>query len=130
MSEYLNNAYFWQKIDTLVLSGELDITRKKGERHPDFRNMIYPTDYGHLTDTKSTSGQGVSVYVGSGSKFSISALIVAADILQKDLDVKILLGCNEDETEEVLRFLNQTDFQKTVLIKRGNEIPSWGITDN
>lgn len=130
MSDYLNNAYFWQKIDTLVLSGEFDMSRKKGEKHPDFHNMVYPTNYGHLSDTKSTSGLGVSVYVGSGSKFTVSGLVVAADILQKDLDVKILLGCNDEEVEDVLHFLNQTDFQKTVFIKRGTEIPSWGVSDN
>ena len=56
--------------------------------------------------------------------------MVAADILQKTLDVKILLGCTEAETEEVLHFLNQTDFQKTVLIRRGSTIPAWGLTDN
>jgi len=130
MSDYLNNAYFWQKIDTLYLSGNLVMTRKKGERHPEFSNLVYPTDYGRLEDTNAVNGKGVSVYVGSGSKTKISGLIIAADILVKELDVKILAGCTDDEIEQILRFLNQTDYQKTVLIKRGNEIPSWGITES
>ena len=33
------------------------------------------------------------------------------------------------EEDLILRFLNQTDFQKTILIRRGNEIPEWGLTD-
>ena len=45
-------------------------------------------------------------------------------------EAAILLGCTDKETEEVLHFLNQTDFQKTVLIRRGSTIPSWGLTDN
>jgi inorganic pyrophosphatase len=60
----------------------------------------------------------------------ITALVVAADILAKELDVKVLVGCTDEEVDDVLRFLNQTDYQKTVLIRRGRDIPSWGITDN
>ncbi len=128
MTEYENNAYFWQKIDTLFLSSSLNITRKKGERHPRFKNLIYPVDYGRLDDSAEAAPE-VSVYVGTCSPKSVTALVVAADILQRTLDVKILAGCNEKETEEVLRFLNQTDYQKTVLIRRGNEIPAWGLTE-
>ncbi len=129
MADYENNAYFWLKVDTLFLSSTLTINRHKGETHPNFKNLVYPVEYGHLTDTASDNGEGVSVYVGSLPQ-SITALVVAADILQKTLDVKILLGCTEAETEEVLHFLNQTDFQKTVLIRRGSTIPAWGLTDN
>ena len=129
MAEYENNAYFWLKVDTLFLSSSLTITRHKGETHPNFKNLVYPVEYGHLTDTTSDGTEGVSVYVGSLPQ-SITALVVAADILQKTLDVKILLGCTDKETEEVLHFLNQTDFQKTVLIRRGSVIPAWGLTDN
>ena len=35
----------------------------------------------------------------------------------------------EEELEEVLHFLNCTDYQKTVLIRRGKQIPSWGETE-
>ena len=129
MSNYENNAYLWQKVDTLYLSSGFTLTRKKGDVHPVFKNLIYPTDYGHAKDTQSVSGEGVSVYAGSLNRYSITALVVAADILSKELDVKILVGCTEEEVDDVLRFLNQTDYQKTVLIRRGMEIPSWGVTD-
>ncbi len=126
MAEYENNAYFWQKVDTLFLSSDLKPSRKKGETHPQFKNLVYPVDYGRLVDVTPE----VSVYLGSGSRTLITGLVVAADILQKTLDVKILAGCTEEETEAVLRFLNQTDYQKTVLIRRGPQIPGWGLTDN
>ncbi|MCH4266717.1 MAG: Inorganic pyrophosphatase [Solobacterium sp.] len=130
MKEYENNAYFWQKVDTLFLSSNLNIIHKKGETHPRFKNMIYPVNYGKLEDTAETGNTGISIYLGSGSHSVVTALIIAADILEKSLDVKILVGCTDEETEDVLRFLNQTDYQKTVLVRRGSEIPSWGITDN
>lgn len=114
----------------MFLSSEINLNRKKGDVHPVFKNLIYPTDYGHVTDTKSVTSEGVSVYAGSGDRNKITALVVAADILAKELDVKMLIGCTEQEVDDVLRFLNQTDLQKTVLIRRGNDIPTWSFSDN
>ncbi len=130
MSEYENNAYFWQKVDTLFLSGNCRVLKKKGEVHATFSNLIYPLDYGKLDDLVGVNGNSIPVYFGSGNRNKVTGLVVAADILTKELDVKVLAGCNEDEIEDLLRYLNQTDFQKTVLIRRGQEIPSWGLTDN
>ena len=59
----------------------------------------------------------------------MDCLVIAADILKKDLEVKLLYGCTEEEERQILHFLNQTDFQKGVLIRRGDEIPSWAITE-
>lgn len=129
MAEYENNAFFWQKLDTLYRSGTVDIVYKQGDRHPQFENLIFPIDCGLLRDTNNLP-DGVSVYIGSEKHGRISAAIVAVDILQKSLDVKLLAGCNEEEILAVLRFLNQTDFQKTVLIRRGNKVPSWGYSES
>ena len=102
MIEFENNAYFWQKLDTLYLSSGYQITRKKGEVHPRFQNLIYPVDYGYINDTKSFGKDGVSVYAGSGNRYEISALVVAADILIKELDVKVLVGCTDEEVDQLL----------------------------
>ncbi|MBR3356378.1 MAG: Inorganic pyrophosphatase [Solobacterium sp.] len=130
MSDYSNNAFFWQKLDTLFLSSGVKVTRKKGDIHPVFPNLIYPTDYGQMKDTNASFGHGVSVYCGSQNRNQITGLVVAVDILAKELDVKVLAGCSEEEVDNVLRFLNQTDYQKTVMIRRGKEIPAWGYTEN
>lgn len=127
MSEFENNAYFWQKIDTLYLSSGYTLSKKKGETHDTFKNMIYPTNYGKV---QANSEQGISIYVGTGDKNKVTALVIAADILEKELDVKILAGCSPEEEDAILRFLNQTDYQKTVLIHRGSELPSWAVSDN
>lgn len=130
MENYENNAFFWQKVDSLYLSGTRKIIKKKGEVHDTFKNLVYPLDYARIEDMKSVSGHGVAVYLGSENRNKVSALVIAADILEKELDVKVLAGCTEEEIEEVLRYLNQTEFQKTVLIKRGIEIPDWSQADN
>lgn len=129
MNEIENNAYFWQKLDTLYFSGTVKMVHQKGEHHKQFYNLIYPVDYGYLTDVNKDP-DGVSVYLGSGNRSKVSAVIAAADILQKSLELKLLAGCTDEEEAEVLRFLNQTDYQKTILVHRGNEIPAWGISDN
>lgn len=128
MDKYLNNALFWQKLDTIYLSSELIIDKPKGFVHPLYANLIYPVDYGYLSDTIAVN-EGISTYRGS-AKTGLQHVIISADILKKDLEVKLLVDCSEEEVKEILLFLNQTDLQKSVLISRSNIIPSWGETDN
>lgn len=130
MTNYENNAFFWQKIDTLVFSSKFVLSRKKGEQHPEYKNLIYPVDYGHYIDLAADSNEGgIAVFKGSERSSMVKTAVIVADILQKKLDVKLLIGCSQEEENLILRFLNQTDFQKTVLVRRGNEIPEWGLTD-
>lgn len=130
MKLYENKAFFWQKMDTLFLSSELSVTRVKGDRHPLYNNLIYPVDYCHLRNTSGNSETGkICVYKGSASSNRVDAIIVAVDILKKDMDAKLLNGCTPAEEEAVLRFLNQTDFQKTILVRRGSDIPNWAVTE-
>ena len=60
---------------------------------------------------------------------TVDSIAVCADIINKRFEVKAMVGLSEEELEEVLHFLNCTDYQKTVLIKRGKQIPSWGETE-
>ena len=55
---------------------------------------------------------------------------MAVDILGREMDVKVLVGCSLEEEEAVLRYLNQTDYQKTILVRKGEELPSWAQTDD
>ena len=128
MKSFENNAFFWQKLDTLFLANKLVIIKEKGERHAQYQNLIYPVKYGRLSGTNGGNDNEVSVYRGSLASDRVTAAIVAVDILKKDLDIKLLSGCSEDEEVEVLKFLNQTDFQKTIIVRRGSELPSWAIT--
>ena len=125
--EFENNAYFWQKVDTLFLSSDLTINNPKGSTHAVYNNLIYPVDYGTLGD--DNSNERISVYVGSLNTSRVDAMVVCADILKKDIEVKLLAGCTEDETLCILEFLNQTDFQKSVILRRGKSTPSWAVKE-
>lgn len=127
--ELENNVFFWQKLDTFVFSSEIRIDRPKGSTHPSYPNLIYPVDYGCFSDTNVKDAE-IHVYRGSIKTSIVNAIAVSVDILKRDIDVKVLLGCTEEEELEILRFLNQTDYQKCILVHRGQAIPSWAQSDN
>ena len=49
--------------------------------------------------------------------------------MEKDVEVKFLVGCSAEEEENILRFVNQTDYQKALLIRRSNDVPNWALSD-
>lgn len=127
MKQFENNAYFWQKVDTLLLSSSINVKCKKGTSHIKYPTMNYPLDFGYIGEDKNSDGS-ISFYLGSKSD-ECDTMIVAVDILSKEIDVKLLIGCSEQEEDEVIRFLNHTDFQKTIIVRRGDDIPAWSISD-
>lgn len=128
MEEFINNAYFWQKIDTLYLSGDFKLAHKKGDRHPKNKSLVFPLDYGYIKTLNGEQEESIAVYKGSKGK-KVSAVVVCADIITKTLSVKILVGITEEEEEALLRFLNATDIMKTVVIHRSKVVPSWAVTE-
>lgn len=129
MKDFYNNAYFWQKVDTLYFSSKVVIAYEKGDHHKQYKNMIYPVQYGYLFDLVEDKNLGIAVFKGSLKSKQVDSLIIAADILKKDLEPKLLVGCTEEEEQNILHFLNQTDMQKTIMVRRGKELPSWANTD-
>jgi inorganic pyrophosphatase len=129
MNQLENNVFFWQKIDSLYLSSTVIIIKEIGDTHANYTNLVYPVRYGYLQDTLSQDGQGISIYKGSEPSQYVSAIVVAADILKKDIEVKLLVGCTQEEEEKILKFVNQTEYQKTIMVRRGNSIPDWSNPD-
>ncbi len=128
MQNYGNNAFFWQKIDSIYLSSKFNIAYEKGQAHINFPNLIYPVQYGYLSDLVDEKDLGIAVFKGSANTAKVESLIIAADILKKDIEPKIIVSCTEEEVENILHFLNQTDLQKSIIMKRGIEQPSWAMT--
>ena len=112
------NKEFWQAIDTLVSSGEIVIDRPKGSRHPKFQNCIYEVDYGYLKDSASMDGDGIDVWLGSLENKVVNAIICTVDIMKRDSEIKILVGCSENEIEKIYAFHNDSQFMKGILIRR------------
>lgn len=129
MTTLENNAFFWQKLDTLFLSSKLVLDRPRNTCHYKYSNLVYPVDYGYLTDTTGSDQSPVDVFKGSEKANLVGSLVISADILKKDCEVKLLIGCTVEEEQEILVFLNQTEFQKAILVRRGNEVPDWAQND-
>ncbi len=112
-----NNA-FWQAIDTLISSGKIVIDRPKGSVHPRFENIKYEVDYGYIENTASMDGDGIDVWRGSLQEAIANAIICTVDLMKKDSEIKILIGCTEEEIKTVYDFHNNTEFMKGILIRR------------
>ena len=108
---------FWNALDELVNSSEIVIDRPKGTAHPKYPNFIYKVDYGYLKETSSMDGGGIDVWVGSGEK-QIDAIICIVDLIKKDSEIKILIGCTEEEKDIVYKTHNETPFMKGILMRR------------
>ena len=111
------NEDFWKALDELVSSSEIVIDRPKGSAHSKFPDFIYRVDYGYLKDTTSMDGAGIDVWVGSGNK-KIDAIMCIVDLMKKDSEIKILIGCTEEEKMEVYRTHNETQYMKGIMIRR------------
>lgn len=113
-----NNECFWTALDELVAKTKIVIDRPKGSRHPRFPNIIYKVDYGYLENTSSMDNDGIDVWVGSMNDKKIDAVMCIVDLMKNDSEIKILIGCTEEEKEIIYQFHNETEFMKGILIRR------------
>lgn len=116
------NVAFWNTLDMLVKESEIVIDRPKGTAHPRFPHIIYEVDYGYLKNTTSPDGAGIDVWVGSVENKKITAVICTVDIMKKDSEIKILIGCTEEETEKIYNFHNNSPYMKGLLITADGRI--------
>ncbi len=108
---------FWEALDSLVKCSEIVIDRPKGAVHPKYPDFIYKVDYGYLKNTSSMDGTGIDVWVGSGKK-QIDAVMCIVDLMKRDSEIKILIGCTEEEKELVYQTHNETEYMKGIMIRR------------
>lgn len=111
------NNDFWRALDSLVDNSEIVIDRPKGTAHPKYPDFIYKVDYGYLKNTSSMDVAGIDVWIGSGEK-KIDAIMCIVDLMKRDSEIKILIGCTEEEKQIVYQTHNETEYMKGILIRR------------
>jgi len=109
---------FWAKFDQMLATSEIVIDRKKGSRHPRFPDIIYPLDYGYLEGTSGGDGNEIDVWRGSLTDGKLVAVICTVDLKKCDSEVKLLIGCTEDEIGIVDAFHNYGDLMSGIIIMR------------
>ena len=115
MNDY--NKDFWNAVDELVNTSEIVIDRPKGSAHPRFPDFIYRFVYGYLKSTSSMDGAGIDCWIGSGEK-TVDAIMCIVDLMKRDSEIKILIGCTEEEKTEIFKAHNETQYMKGVMIRR------------
>lgn len=115
MNNYDNS--FWEALDSLVNDSEIVIDRPKGTQHPKYPDFIYEVDYGYLKNTSSMDNAGIDVWVGSANK-QIDAIICTVDLMKRDSEIKILIGCTEEEKQLIYQTHNETPYMKGIIIRR------------
>lgn len=116
------NIEFWTALENLVNQSEIIIDRPRGTVHPSYPDFIYKVDYGFLKNTTSMDGAGIDVWVGTDEKKSIDAIMCIVDLVKRDSEIKILIGCTEEEKKIVYGTHNESEYMKGILIRRGNHI--------
>jgi inorganic pyrophosphatase len=112
------DAEFWDTLDTLVNSANIVIDRPRGSAHSRYPEFIYEVDYGYLENTSSMDGGGIDVWKGTASIQKPVAVMCILDLIKKDSEIKILIGCTEKEILKVYETHNNSKYMKGVLIRR------------
>ncbi|WP_242502829.1 hypothetical protein [Bifidobacterium pseudolongum] len=108
---------FWRILDGLAATSTIVIDRPRGTSHPRYPDSIYPVDYGYLRDTTSMDGDGIDVWVGTGT-CGIDAIICVVDLVKRDSEIKVLIDCTEEEKRLIFGVHNETENMKGVLVRR------------
>ena len=114
----MQNEAFWKMLTRMVEESDIVIDRPKHSCHPVMTHIVYPVDYGYLESTASMDGSGIDLWCGTSENRQLDALICTVDLLKRDSEVKLLLGCTELEKEQILEFHNDSEFMKGILIER------------
>ena len=112
------NKEFWAALDELFATSRIVIDRVKGSAHPRFPHLIYPLDYGYLENTASMDGGGIDVWLGSREEKTIDAIVCTVDRMKRDSEIKLLVGCTQEEKKIILALHNESEYMKGMLIER------------
>lgn len=106
---------FWNHLDRLVAASRIVIDRPAGSTHPRFPDFVYPLDYGFLDGTDGGDGDGIDVWVGGRGDRALVGALATIDLEKGDAELKLLLGCTDEEIRTVLAVHNQGDQAATLL---------------
>ena len=111
---------FWKRLDELIATSEIVIDRPKGTAHPRYPDLIFPLDYGYLEGTTGGDGNGIDVWSGSADHRELTAIAGTVDMLKKDAEIKLIIGCTKAEIAIIEDFHNGY-YMSAVIIWREND---------
>jgi inorganic pyrophosphatase len=106
---------YWQNLDKLVSTNGFKIERPKDSAHPRYPDYIYPLDYGFILNTKSADGDELDAWHGSLESDEVTGIAVTLDPIKGDSEVKVLIGCNDEDKKRILAAHSRGDMTATIL---------------
>lgn len=117
MSTLPRSQDFWQALSAWVASGPVEVDRPKGSTHLCYPTLRYPLDYGYLQGVRAGDGDHLDLWVGSRDDREIVGIVCTLDAVKRDAEIKVLLGCTEQEMQIILNIHNE-DGQRAILVRR------------
>jgi inorganic pyrophosphatase len=110
---------FWEYLQVLVDTSQMEFDRPKGSTHPRFPNTSYPVNYGFLCGTTALDSGGVDIWVGSLGEKKVVGVLCTVDLFKRDTELKIIYDCTDDEIQSINNFVN-IDQMRALYLKREN----------
>ncbi len=101
---------FWSHLDELVKTSELVFDRPQGSLHPRYPDIVYPLDYGYLTNTSGGDGNEIDVWRGSRPDTRLGSVVCTVDLGKRDAELKLLLGCSPEDRALICDFYRTHGF--------------------
>jgi inorganic pyrophosphatase len=111
------DSLFWSRLDKLIKSSEIIIDRPKGTAHPKYPHLIFPLDYGYLKGTTGGDANGIDVWLGTAKHRRLTVIAGTVDMLKKDAEIKLIIGCTEEEIKTIEKFQN-SQYISCIIIRR------------
>jgi len=108
---------FWKRLDALLESSELVIDRPKGSSHPRYPSLVYPLDYGYLKGTSGGDGNEIDVWRGSLDEGHLDAVLCTVDVLKRDVELKLFVGCSLTE-KHAARDFHTGEHMSAIIVER------------
>ena len=108
-------AEFWDYLQRLVETSQIVLDRPKGAIHPRYNRQPYPVSYGYLSGTTAMDAGGVDIWVGSLQEKNVVGALCTVDLLKRDTELKIVIGCTDDEVNQILNFINSGEMRAIYL---------------
>lgn len=106
---------YWTELEELVKKHGFTIDRPKDSAHPRYPDYIYPLDYGFIPNTKSADGDELDAWHGSLESNEVTGIAVTLDPVKGDSEVKVLIGCNDDDKKQILAAHNRGDMTAIIV---------------
>ena len=118
MTPTTSESEFWRAMERLIAESEIVIERARGFRHPEYPAIVYPLDYGCLKGTSSSDGEEIDLFLGSEPARRLTGAFVTVDLEKRDCEIKLLIGCTEEEVAVIDRFFNRYASMKGLLLRK------------